>query len=70
MGGLYGKVINNWLIGVFGQIGTGFLYFFLWNCSVVLLFNPSLSWVVDFFNKFSKKIKEKIFRQGWIYNCS
>ena len=28
--------------------------------SIVLLFNPSLSWVVDFFNKFSKKIKENI----------
>ena len=60
MGGLYGQVINNWLIGVFGQIGTGFFIFFFGVFSVVLLFNPSLSWVVDFFNKFSKKIKENI----------
>ena len=57
MGGLYGQVINDWLIGVFGQIGTGFFIFFFGITSVVLLFNPSLSWVVDFFNKFSKKIK-------------
>ena len=60
MGGLYGRVINNWLIGVFGQIGTGFFIFFFGISSVVLLFNPSLSWVVEFFNKFSKKIKENI----------
>ena len=50
MGGLYGRVINNWLIGVFGQIGTGFFIFFFGISSVVLLFNPSLSWVVEFFN--------------------
>ena len=60
MGGLYGQVTNNWLIGVFGQIGTGFFIFFLGISSVVLLFNPSLSWVVEFFNRFSKKIKENI----------
>ena len=60
IGGLYGRVINNWLIGVFGQIGTGFFIFFFGISSVVLLFNPSLSWVVEFFNKFSKKIKENI----------
>ena len=60
MGGLYGQVTNNWLIGVFGQIGTGFFIFFLGISFVVLLFNPSLSWVVEFFNKFSKKIKENI----------
>ena len=60
MGGLYGQVINNWLIGVFGEIGTGVLIFFFGISSVVLLFNPSLSWVVDFFNNLSKKIKENI----------
>tara|TARA_B100000768_G_scaffold143839_1_gene136141 strand:- start:6802 stop:9282 length:2481 start_codon:yes stop_codon:yes gene_type:complete len=60
MGGFYGQVTNNWLIGVFGQIGTGFFIFFLGISSVVLLFNPSLSWVVEFFNKFSKKIKGNI----------
>ena len=60
MGGLYGQVTNNWLIGVFGQIGTGFFIFFLGISSVVLLFNPSLSWVVEFFNKFSKEIKGNI----------
>ena len=59
MGGLYGRVINKWLIGVFGQIGTGVFIFFFGISSVILLFNPSLSWVVDFFNKFSKKLKEK-----------
>ena len=60
MGGFYGQVINNWLVGVFGQIGTGVFIFFFGISSVVLLFNPSLSWVVDFFNNFSKKIKENI----------
>ena len=60
MGGFYGQVINNWLIGVFGQIGTGVFIFFFGISSVVLLFNPSLSWVVDFFNNLSKKIKENI----------
>ena len=60
MGGLYGQVINNWLISVFGQIGTGFFIFFFGISSIVLLFNPSLSWIVDFFNKFSKKIKENL----------
>ena len=60
MGGFYGQVINNWLIGVFGQIGTGVFIFFFGISSVVLLFNPSLSWVVDFFNNFSKKIKKNI----------
>ena len=59
MGGLYGQVINNWLIGVFGQIGTGFFIFFFGLTSVILLFNPSLSWIVDFFNMITKKFFEK-----------
>ena len=70
MGGLYGQVINNWLIGVFGQIGTGFFIFFFGITSVVLLFNPSLSWVVDFFNKFSKKIKNNISDNDGFTNVS
>ena len=70
MGGLYGQVINNWLIGVFGQIGTGFFIFFFGMTSVVLLFNPSLSWVVDFFNKFSKKIKNNISDNDGFTNVS
>lgn len=70
MGGLYGQVINDWLIGVFGQIGTGFFIFFFGITSVVLLFNPSLSWVVDFFNKFSKKIKNNISDNDGFTNVS
>ena len=70
MGGLYGQVINDWLIGVFGQIGTGFFIFFFGITSVVLLFNPSLSWVVDFFNKFSKKIKKNISDKDGFTNVS
>jgi DNA segregation ATPase FtsK/SpoIIIE, S-DNA-T family len=70
MGGLYGQVINNWLIGVFGQIGTGFFIFFFGISSVVLLFNPSLSWVVEFFNKFSKKIKENILDKDGFLNVN
>ena len=59
MGGLYGQIINNWLIGVFGQIGTGFFIFFFGLTSFILLFNPSLSWIVDFFNMITKKFFEK-----------
>ena len=70
MGGLYGQVINNWLIGVFGQIGTGFFIFFFGISSFVLLFNPSLSWVVEFFNKFSKKIKENILDKDGFLNVT
>ena len=70
IGGLYGQVINNWLIGVFGQIGTGFFIFFFGISSVVLLFNPSLSWVVEFFNKFSKKIKENILDKDGFSNVT
>ncbi|MAW84282.1 MAG: cell division protein FtsK [Crocinitomicaceae bacterium] len=59
MGGLYGQVINEWLEGVLGSVGTGFFIFFFAIGSVILLFNPSLSWVVSFFNKLSKWLFEK-----------
>ena len=66
MGGLYGQVVNNWLIGVFGQIGAGFFIFFIGVSSVVLLFNPSLSWLVNFFNYLSKYLKkEKVESDGF-----
>jgi len=70
MGGLYGQVINNWLIGVFGQIGTGFFIFFFGITSVILLFNPSLSWIVDFFNKITKKFFEKKIDENGFTNIS
>ena len=70
MGGLYGQVINNWLIGVFGKIGTGFFIFFFGIASVILLFNPSLSWIVDFFNKLSKKFFEKKIDENGFTNIS
>ncbi|MAJ05482.1 MAG: cell division protein FtsK [Crocinitomicaceae bacterium] len=59
MGGLYGLVINEWLEGVLGSVGTGFFIFFFAIGSVILLFNPSLSWMVSFFNKLSKWLFEK-----------
>ena len=59
MSGLYGQIINTWLVGVLGQIGTGVFIFFFATTAVILLFNPSLSWIVNFFNKISKKFFEK-----------
>ena len=53
MGGLYGQVINDWLEGVLGSCGNWIFIFFFAIGSVILLFNPSLSWVVNFFNKLS-----------------
>ena len=70
MGGLYGQVINNWLIGVFGKIGTGFFILFFGITSIILLFNPSLSWTVDFFNKISKKFFEKKIDENGFTNIS
>ena len=70
MGGLYGQVINNWLIGVFGKIGTGFFILFFGITSIILLFNPSLSWIVDFFNKISKKFFEKKIDENGFTNIS
>ena len=59
MGGLYGNVINNWLVSVFGTIGTSFFIIFSGFVAVILLFNPSLSWLITFFNKISDKLKQK-----------
>ena len=59
MGGLYGNIINNWLVSVFGAVGTGFFIIFSGFVAVILLFNPSLSWLITFFNKISDKLKQK-----------
>ena len=59
MGGLYGNFINNWLVSVFGTIGTSFFIIFSGFVAVILLFNPSLSWLITFFNKISDKLKQK-----------
>ena len=59
MGGLYGNIINNWLVSVFGAVGTGFFIIFSGFVAVILLFNPSLSWLITFFNKMSDKLKQK-----------
>ena len=57
MGGMYGKVIVDYLQGVFNIIGTGFFIVFFGFVATILLFNPSLSWIVNFFNTISEKIK-------------
>jgi S-DNA-T family DNA segregation ATPase FtsK/SpoIIIE len=59
MGGLYGLLINNWLTSVFGGIGAGFFILFSGFSIIVILFNPSFSWITDFFNSISKKLKTK-----------
>ena len=59
MGGLYGQVINEWLKGVLGTVGSGFFIFFFAIAATILLFNPSLTWIVSFFNKLSKWLFEK-----------
>ena len=59
MGGLYGLVINNWLIGVLGTIGTGFFIVFSGFSLIIILFNPSFSWIVNFSNSILSKIKSK-----------
>ena len=57
MGGLYGLVINNWLIRVLGTIGTGFFIVFSGFSLIIILFNPSFSWIVNFSNRILSKIK-------------
>ena len=59
MGGLYGLTINTWLISVLGSIGTGFLILFSGFTAVIILFNPSFSFIIKLFNSISKKIKNK-----------
>ena len=56
IGGMYGKVIIDYLQGVFNIVGTAFFILFFGFTSIVLLFNPSLSWIIDFFNSISTKI--------------
>ena len=56
MGGMYGKVVIDYLQGVFNVIGTAFFILFFGFSAIVLLFNPSLSWIVDFFNSISAKL--------------
>ena len=57
MGGLYGKVVIDYLQGVFNVVGTAFFILFFGFSAIVLLFNPSLSWIIDFFNSISTKLK-------------
>ena len=56
IGGMYGKVIIDYLQGVFNVVGTAFFILFFGFTAIVLLFNPSLSWIIDFFNSISTKI--------------
>ena len=56
IGGMYGKVIIDYLKGVFNIVGTAFFILFFGFTAIVLLFNPSLSWIIDFFNSISTKI--------------
>ena len=45
LGGLYGLSIANWLTGIGGVIGAGFIILFSGFVSIVLLFNPSFKWL-------------------------
>ena len=56
IGGMYGKVVIDYLQGVFNIVGTAFFILFFGFTAIVLLFNPSLSWIIDFFNSISSKI--------------
>ena len=56
IGGMYGKVIIDYLQGVFNIVGTAFFILFFGFTAIVLLFNPSLNWIIDFFNSISSKI--------------
>ena len=56
IGGMYGKVIIDYLQGVFNVVGTAFFILFFGFTAIVLLFNPSLSWIIDFFNSISAKL--------------
>ncbi len=58
MGGMYGKVIVDYLQGVFNIIGTAFFIIFFGFTAIILLFNPSLSWVINFFNSISMKLSK------------
>ena len=57
MGGLYGKVVIDYLQGIFNVVGTAFFILFFGFSAIILLFNPSLSWIIDFFNSISAKLK-------------
>ena len=48
LGGLYGLSIANWLTGIGGVIGAGFIILFSGFVSIVLLFNPSFKWLEKF----------------------
>ena len=58
MGGMYGKVVVDYLQGVFNIIGTAFFILFFGFSAIILLFNPSLSWIIDFFNSISDKLNK------------
>lgn len=63
MGGLIGKVMNDWLVGVFGQIGTGFFIIFSGFITIMILFNPSFTWVTSLFEKISSKLNSNKVQQ-------
>jgi len=44
MGGSFGYYINNWLEGLLGNIGTGFLIVFALVCFLIIAFNISFDW--------------------------
>ena len=69
MGGLIGKVMNDWLVGVFGQIGTGFFIVFSGFITIMILFNPSFTWVTSLFEKISSKLNmfHDKYRYGEVY---
>ena len=51
LGGLYGLSIANWLTGIGGVIGAGFIILFSGFVSIVLLFNPSFKWLEKFIDQ-------------------
>lgn len=60
LGGLYGYHINQWLTGVIGQVGTGFLVVFSGLIFTMILFNPSLSWMNVLIEKVKLKSEKNI----------
>lgn len=45
IGGAFGYDLNHILVGIVGQVGTGILLFFAAVAFIVVVFNPSFSWL-------------------------
>lgn len=63
MGGAFGYDLNHTLIGIVGQIGTGLLLFFAAAAYIVVVFNPSFSWIATWVKSFGSGT-EKLFAKA------